>query len=84
MLFFRSEERVREWCSSNGHPLRPLVRLDQLWQLAREWYATRLSPDSRRPQPAEMRQIFGRIGLVGDFWDPQSDVFGGTGGTGRA
>lgn len=77
MLFFRSEERVREWCTTTGHPLRPLVRMDQLWELAREWYSTRLQPDSRRPPAAEMRRIFERIGLVGDFWDPQSDVFGG-------
>ena len=76
MLFFRSEERVREWCSSTGQPLRPVVRMDQLWELAREWYSTRLQPDARRPQPAEMREIFGRIGLTGEFWDPQSDVFG--------
>jgi len=79
MLFFRSEERVREWCSSNRYTLRPLVRMDQLWELAREWYSTRLQPGSRRPQPGEMRQIFGRLGLVGDFWDPQSDVFGAGG-----
>ena len=76
MLFFRSEERAREWCSDTGYPLRPLVRMDQLWELAREWYSNRLQPESRRPQPAEMRQIFGRLGLVGDFWDPQSDAFG--------
>ena len=77
MLFFRSEERVREWCSTTGYPLRPLVGIDQLWRLARDWYSTRLQPESRRPQPAEMRQIFGRLGLTGDFWDPQSDAFGG-------
>ncbi|MEA2600159.1 MAG: hypothetical protein QOF89_1151 [Acidobacteriota bacterium] len=76
MLFFRSEERVREWCETRGLPLRPLVRIDQLWGLAHAWYATRLQPDSRRPQPAEMREIFSRLGLAGDFWDPQSDQFG--------
>ena len=80
MLFFRSEERVREWCSATGYPLRPVVRSDQLWGLAREWYSTRLQQDSRRPQPAEMRQIFARLGLAGDFWDPQSDAFGGGAG----
>ena len=53
-----------------------MVRMDQLWALARAWYSTRLQPDSRRPQPAEMRQIFERIGLTGNFWDPQSDAFG--------
>jgi hypothetical protein len=76
MLFFRSEERVKEWCLEQGFPLRPLVRIDQLWGLASTWYATRLQPDSRRPQPGEMREIFTRLGLAGDFWDPQSDRFG--------
>ena len=76
MLFFRSEERVYEWCERQGLPLRPLVRIDQLWGLAHAWYATRLQPDSRRPQPTEMREIFSRLGLAGDFWDPQSDRFG--------
>ena len=75
MLFFRSEERVREWCGTLGIPVRPLVRLDQLWGLAVAWYATRLQPDSRRPKPEEMRQIFGGLGLEGPFWDPRSDAF---------
>lgn len=70
MLFFRSEEHVRDWCAATGYPLRPLVRMDQLWALAVEWYFTRLQAESRRPQPAEMRQIFARLGLVDDFWDP--------------
>ena len=70
MLFFRSEERAREWCQEQGFPLRPLVRMDQLWGLADAWYSTRLQPDSRRPQAAEMRQIFARLGLVDAFWDP--------------
>jgi hypothetical protein len=38
MLFFRSEERVNEWCRSRGLPRRPITRLDQLWQLAVAWY----------------------------------------------
>jgi len=75
MLFFRSEEMVRAWCAANGYPLRPLVSIAQLWALATEWYGTRLQADSRRPQPAEMRQIFARLGLAGDFWDPQTDTF---------
>ena len=75
MLFFRSEERVREWCKERGSPVRPLVRIDQLWGLARIWYATRLAPDSRRPQPDEMRTIFAGLGLTDEFWDPGSDRF---------
>jgi hypothetical protein len=44
--------------------------------LATTWYSTRLQENSRRPQPDEMRSIFARLGLGGDFWDPQSDGFG--------
>jgi len=76
MLFFRSEERIDEWCRAQGLPRRPLVRLDQLWDLSLAWYASRLSPAARRPQPDEMRAIFARVGLTGPFWDPQADVFG--------
>jgi len=75
MLFFRSEEHVREWCRAQGYPVRPLVRIDQLWSLATTWYSTRLQESSRRPRPHEMRRIFAGIGLEGDFWDPSSDGF---------
>jgi hypothetical protein len=76
MLFFRSEDRVREWCAAHGHPMRPRVRMDQLWALATTWYSTRLEEHSRRPKPEEMRAIFAGIGLGGDFWDPLADRFG--------
>ena len=76
MLFFRSEERVREWCAAHTTPVRPLVRMDQLWALATTWYATRLEETSRRPQPEEMVAIFAGLGLAGEFWDPRSDRFG--------
>ena len=75
MLFFRSEERVEEWCKAQELEKRPVLTLDQLWQLAVAWYADRLTPAARRPGPDEMRAIFGGIGLRGPFWDPQSDHF---------
>jgi hypothetical protein len=76
MLFFRSEERVRQWCAARGVPIRPRVTIDQLWRLSTIWYASRLEADSRRPKPDEMRGIFAGLGLEGDFWDPQADNFG--------
>ena len=75
MVFFRSEDDARAWCEKTGNPLRPRVTIAQLWDLARSWYGNRLSPDARRPQPAEMRAIFARIGLTGPFWDPEADAF---------
>jgi len=76
MLFFRSEERAREWCSQRDIPLRPLVSMEQLWGLARSWYGTRLEPESRRPHPDEMVRIFAGLGLTDSFWDPKADRFG--------
>jgi hypothetical protein len=76
MLFFRSEEMVAAWCLANDTPVRPVVTIPQLWELARAWYATRLLPDSRRPKPDEMRGIFEGLGLTGPFWDAQADEFG--------
>ncbi|HJQ22001.1 MAG TPA: hypothetical protein VJ867_16775 [Gemmatimonadaceae bacterium] len=70
MLFFRSEDMVRQWCDARGAPVRPVVTIPQLWKLSTAWYSTRLQPNARRPQPDEMRRIFAGIGLSGDFWDP--------------
>ncbi|HEY7568842.1 MAG TPA: hypothetical protein VH762_14790 [Gemmatimonadaceae bacterium] len=75
MLFFRSEERLREWCAARGVTPGPAVSMAQLWGLAAQWYGTRLEPSARRPGPDEMRQIFAGLGLTGAFWDPQADNF---------
>jgi hypothetical protein len=72
MLLFRSEETVDAWCAARNLPKRPIVSLEQSWALSIEWYANRLTPDSRRPKPDEMVGIFARIGLTGPFWDPKS------------
>jgi len=73
MLLFRSEETVSQWCKARGLPRRPLINLEQLWHLAVTWYGNRLTPESRRPAPAEMAGIFAAIGLTGPFWDPRAD-----------
>jgi hypothetical protein len=68
MLLFRSEEHVERWCAAHQVPKRPLVTLAQLWELAVAWYASRLTPEARRPVGAEIRAIFDRIGLTDPFW----------------
>jgi len=75
MLFFRSEEALDDWCTATRHPRRPTATLPQLWQMAEAWYSNRLSPQARRPDASEIRQIFARIGLTDAFWDPQADRF---------
>ena len=78
MLLFRSEETVNRWCESRDLPRRPLVSLEQLWQLAVIWYGNRLTPESRRPAADEMVAVFASIGLTGPFWDPKADQWGST------
>ena len=75
MLLFRSEETVNLWCEDRGLPRRPLVSLEQLWQLAVIWYGNRLTPESRRPAADEMVGVFESIGLTGPFWEPKADRF---------
>ena len=75
MLFFRSEELIDAWCRDRDLPRGPAVELEQLWGLALAWYGNRLDPMARRPQPAEMREIFARLGLEQPFWDPSADRF---------
>ena len=70
MLLFRSEETVNAWCEAHRVLRRPLINLEQLWQLALAWYANRLTVESRRPDVDEMISIFASIGLTGPFWDP--------------
>jgi hypothetical protein len=73
MLLFRSEETVNHWCAAKKIPRRPLITLEQLWQLAVTWYGNRLTVESRRPAADEMVSSFASLGLTGPFWDPKSD-----------
>jgi hypothetical protein len=70
MLFFRSEECVKEWCSARRVEPGPIIPIVQLWRLAYLWYSPRLDPDARQPQPSEVRGLFAGIGLTDAFWDP--------------
>ena len=56
------------WCSVHGIPRRPVITLEQLWELAAAWYSNRLTPEARRPMGAEIDAIFQRIGLTDPFW----------------
>ena len=73
MLLFRSEENVNRWCAERDIPRRPLVSLEQLWQLSVAWYANRLTIESRRPDADEMVGIFASVGLDDPFWNPKAD-----------
>jgi hypothetical protein len=69
MLLFRSEEHVNRWCLARHLPRRPIINLEQLWQLALAWYENRLTEDSRRPGSDEIDEIFARLGLTDPYWN---------------
>ena len=75
MLFFRSEERVSEWCTDGVCEPRPLVTVPQLWQLARR--LVQHPPGGERPaaRPRRDQGHLRGIGLADPFWDPQADRF---------
>ena len=68
MLLFRSEEHVDRWCEQTGLPRGASFALAQCWQLARAWFADRLSPTWRRHTLDEAQALFTRLGLTGGFW----------------
>jgi hypothetical protein len=69
MLLLRDEEHVDRWCGMRAQPRGGLLTADQLWDLARTWYANRLEPGWRRRTAEEAQAVFGGIGLTGAFWD---------------
>jgi hypothetical protein len=68
MLLFRSEEHLEGWYRGQGIPRGATLTLEQQWELARIWYADRMSPDWRRRTAEEAEAVFARLGLAGDFW----------------
>ena len=68
MRLFRSEEHVRRWSEESGIPVGAIISLEALWRLAQLWFHDRLDPAWRRRTPAEVRAIFGEVGLTDGFW----------------
>jgi hypothetical protein len=68
MLLFRSEEHATRWYEARGSSTGAFLSVDQGWNLARTWYADRMSPDWRRPAPQQAEALFARLGLTGEFW----------------
>jgi hypothetical protein len=68
MLLFRSEEHVKDWYRGRGTPTGAILTLEQQWELARIWFADRMSIEWRRRTPQEAEEVFASLGLIGDFW----------------
>ncbi|MCY4464970.1 MAG: hypothetical protein OXE46_05485 [Chloroflexi bacterium] len=44
------------------------MSLPRVWELAKRWYADRMSPDFRGRTAGGAQAIFRQLGLTGEFW----------------
>jgi hypothetical protein len=68
MLFFRSEETLREWLQSKNAARGAMLSIYQLWELSRRWYEDRMSTDYHGRTVEQVQEIFKEVGLTGEFW----------------
>ena len=68
MVFLRSEEHLGRWLDANGWEPGATVPAQQMNDLARAWWWSRLDPGWRPRSADESQAILGSVGLVGDFW----------------
>jgi hypothetical protein len=59
---------VEGWLDQRGLERGAVFSMEQMWRLARAWYANRLAPDWRRASADEAEALFAEVGLTGDFW----------------
>ena len=69
VLPFRSVQEVRDWCSRHRLPLGEAVPLQQVADLARQWYGFHANPDWHKWTVIEAQAIFARAGFTSAFWD---------------
>jgi hypothetical protein len=67
-LLFRSEEHVDRWCVQHRTAHGSVASIEQVWRLARAWYADRLDEEWSPRSPETMERLFADAGLFGEFW----------------
>lgn len=65
---FRSEREIDAWCERHHLPKGGMMRIDQLWRFAQDWYGGYIDTPWRKRSPDEIRSLFDRNGLTGPFW----------------
>ena len=68
MSAFRSEGDVQAWLRATGHEFGALITPQVLYELGRDWYATRMDLDWQPATAAEAMAMFAAHGLTGEFW----------------
>lgn len=68
MLFFRSEETLKDWLASKHLERGAVLSIPQVWDLSQRWYHNRISPDYHGRSIEQVQSIFKEAGLTSAFW----------------
>lgn len=68
MLFFRSEETLKQWLASRHAERGAVLSIPQLWELSQRWYHNRLASEYHGRTIEQVQEIFKEVGLTSEFW----------------
>lgn len=69
MTLFRSEEHVQRWLDRTRNTRGAVVPLEQVWRLARAWYADPRDRNWRPRTRDESQAVLSSVGLTDPFWE---------------
>lgn len=65
---FRDEAEAEAWCARHDMPKGVVLSMPQLWGFAGDWYGGYIRAPWKKRTPDEIREVFERNGLTGNFW----------------
>jgi len=68
MLFFRSEEYLKQWLDARRVSHGAVLSVEKVWELSQHWYRDRLSPEYHGRTTEQVLGIFKRLDLTSEFW----------------
>ena len=68
MLFFRSEEALKDWIALRNARRGAVFTIPQLWDLSQSWYHNRMSPEYHGRALEQVQELFKEAGLTSKFW----------------
>ncbi|MCL4298769.1 MAG: alkylmercury lyase family protein [Anaerolineae bacterium] len=61
MLLFQSETSLNHWCQTNHQTRGEALLVGQVWELSRQWYGNRLSPEYHGRTLTKVEAIFRQV-----------------------
>ncbi len=68
ILAFRSEDELHAWLAAHAYAQGGMVSAQTVYELGRDWYATRINLDFQPATPDQAQATFARHDPVGGFW----------------